>query len=370
MTLSQALIGETIPPRERARYQGFLAAVAVCANTFGPIAGGVITEHLGWRWIFLINLPIGFLALALTKRLPISTAARVEWRADPGGLILFAVFVTTTLLSLEQIQRVDLAAAPLAGGLLATGLLALVLLIRQEKRTPSPLIPLALLRQPAIWRADAMAACHGAALVSLITFLPVYLQVVRGISPSTIGLVPLTVGIGTGSLITGRLVSKTGMTTVFPAVGLVLLTINFVVLAVWASDVGLWVLSGLLLWNGLFMGTVMGVVQVTVQSAAGQLRLGEAAASVQFSRSIGAAMGTALVATVLFAILALKSPEAMKVFVAMVEHGRQFAPTLAPERLAAVQDDIRTAFRAVFLTIALFTSGGFLLAVTNPLRRI
>jgi predicted MFS family arabinose efflux permease len=228
------------------------------------------------------------------------------------------------------------------------------------------------LRQPAIWHSDALAACHGAALVSFITFLPIYLEVVRGTSPSNTGLllVPLTIGIGIGSLVTGRLVSKTGLTTIFPVVGLFLATFNLVALALWASALGTAALAGMLLLMGLFMGTVMGVVQVSVQSAAGQLRLGEAAASVQFSRSIGAAFGTALVATVLFAMLTLKDPEAARVFAMMVEHAKHVGPTLAPIEQAAIQVDIAAAFRAAFLLIAVFTTAGFFLALTNPLRRI
>jgi len=372
MTLSQALVGEAIPPRERARYQGYLAAVAVCANTFGPVAGGYLTEHFGWQSIFLVNVPIGLGAVALTWRLPIVTTERLAWRADPGGLVLFTVFVATTLLALEQVQHVDLKALPLGVGLFVAGLVALMLLIRHEKRVTSPLIPLSLLRQPAIWHSDALAACHGAALVSLITFLPVYLEVVRGALPSTTGLllVPLTIGIGTGSLVTGRLVNKTGLTTVFPVVGLALVTVNLVVLAFWAADLDTTALAVLLLFTGLFMGTVMGVVQVTVQSAAGPLQLGEAAASVQFSRSIGAAFGTALVATVLFAVLSIKNKEAADVFAAMVEHTKQVGPALPAAQLAAIQTAIAGAFRAGFLLMALFTTAGLLLAVTNPLRRI
>ena len=371
MTLSQALVGEAIPPRERARYQGYLAAVAVCANTFGPVAGGYLTEHFGWPSIFLINVPIGLVAIALTWRLPQPKVDRLPWRADPAGLFLFTLFISTTLLSLEQIQHVDLASLPLGAGLFVCGLVAMVLLVRQESRTPSPLIPLKLLRQPAIWHSDALAACHGAALVSLITFLPVYLEVVRGTSPSATGvlLVPLTVGIGVGSLVTGRMVNKTGLTTVFPVTGLALVTLNFLVLAFWANSFGAVAFAGLLLWNGLFMGTVMGVVQVSVQSAAGPVRLGEAAASVQFSRSIGAAFGTAVVATVLFAMLTLRNPEAARVFASMVEHGHAATglPTVAQ---ASIQADIAIAFRAAFLCMAVFTTGGFFLALTNPLRRI
>jgi EmrB/QacA subfamily drug resistance transporter len=372
MTLSQALVGEAFPPRERARYQGYLAAVAVCANTFGPVAGGYLTQHFGWQSVFLINIPVGLLAVFLTRKLENRVPDRSGWRPDPLGLLFFALFVTTTLLSLEQAQHMELSAMPAAGGLLAVGAIAAVLLVRQETRAASPLIPLALLRRPTIWRSDALAACHGAALVALITFLPIYLQVVRGNSPGQTGLllVPLTVGIFTGSLVTGRLVSKTGRTTIFPVFGLFLVTANLVVLALFVHHIGTAGLAWLLLWNGLFMGTVMGVVQVTVQSESGPLKLGEAAASVQFSRSIGAAFGTALVTAVLFAVLATKNPDVARAFASMAEHGGRVASVLPPDRVAAVEADIAEAFRAAFLSIAGFTAIGLCLALSIPLRRI
>jgi MFS family permease len=370
MTLSQALIGETIPPRERARYQGYLATVAVCANSFGPVAGGYLTEHFGWQSIFLVNIPVGLGAFVLVMRLPAGRTERLPWRADPGGLVLVSLFVATTLLALEQVQHAQIGNVPAGAALFALGLLALILLVRHENRTPSPLIPLGLLRESAIWHSDAMAAFHGAALVSLITFLPVYLQVARGASPSEAGLmlVPLTIGIGTGSLLTGRLVSRTGRTTIFPIIGLTCLTANMVVLALWASSLANSAFAALLLWTGLCMGTVMGVVQVMVQSAAGTMRLGEAAASVQFSRTIGAAFGTALVGTVLFAYLTIKNPEAARIFGVLVEHGAN--AELTPAQRAAVETDIGAAFRTAFLLIAAFTTGGLLLAATNPLKRI
>src|SRR5262252_858203 len=372
MTLSQALIGEAVPPRERARYQGYLAAVAVCANTFGPVAGGYLTEHFGWKSVFLINLPIGLIAALLTRNLENIVPGRSNWRPDPIGLALFTVFVTTALLSLEQVQQMDRSALPLLGGLFAAATASLALLVRQETQAPSPLIPLSLLRLPTIWRSDALAAFHGAALVSLITFLPIYLQVVRGLSPAATGLllVPLTIGIGVGSLLTGRLVSKTGRTTVFPVVGLALVTINLAMLALWMQTLSETALGWLLLWNGLCMGTVMGVVQVTVQFASGPLRLGEAAASVQFSRSIGAAFGTALVTAVLFAALSIKNPEAARLFATMTEQGARFASNLPATQQADIRAVIADAFRVAFLSIAGFTAAGFFLALSIPLRRI
>jgi EmrB/QacA subfamily drug resistance transporter len=373
MTLSQALIGEAIPPRERARYQGYLAAIAVSANTFGPVAGGYLTEHFGWQAIFLVNIPIGLAAVGLTLRLP--QHKRVDgqpYRADPGGFVLFTIFVVTILLALEQAQHVNLAALPLGLSMLIVGIIALFLLVRHENRNPSPLIPLPLLRMPEIWRSDAMAALHGAALVSLITFLPVYLEVVRGASPSETGLllVPLTIGIGTGSLLTGRLVHKTGLTTAFPVIGLALSTALIIGLLLGAAALGNAAFAALLLGIGHFMGTVMGVVQVIVQNASGLHRLGEAAASVQFSRSIGAALGTALVGAVLFAVLALTNPEAARVFALMVEHAGGAASQLHAEQAAAIRADITEAFRIAFLLIATFTGVNCFLAITHPVRRI
>ncbi|MBO0757390.1 MAG: MFS transporter [Bradyrhizobiaceae bacterium] len=372
MTLSQALVGEAVPPRERARYQGYLAAVAVCANTFGPVAGGYMTEHLGWRSVFLINVPVGLGAVLLLRNLKNLIPQKSNWQPDLLGLTLFAGFVTTTLMTLEEVQHLDVRALPLLAGLCAACIVSLALLLRQESRAPSPLIPLSLLRRPTIWRSDALAASHGAALVSVITFLPIYLEVVRGLSAAATGLllVPLTIGIGTGSLLTGRLVSKTGRTTIFPVLGLGLVTANLVVLALWMETLNQTALGWLLLWNGLFMGTVMGVVQVTVQYASGPTRLGEAAASVQFSRSIGAAFGTALVAAVLFAVLSIRNPAAAELFANMTERVAGVASHGTPIQQADVHAAIAEAFRIAFLAIAAFTATGFFLALSIPLRRI
>ncbi len=250
MTLSQALVGEAIPPRERARYQGYLAAVAVCANTFGPVAGGYLTEQFGWQSIFLVNLPIGLGAVCADP----PPANHRRWSGFPGaptraGSSCSRCSWPRRCSRSSRCSTWISSMLPIGGGLLAAGIVALVLLVRHENRAPSPLIPLGLLRQPAIWHSDALAACHGAALVSLITFFPIYLQVVRGASPSETGLllVPLTIGIGAGSLVTGRLVNKTGRLTVFPVVGLAVVTAIFIVLAFWVSALGTGAVAGLLL---------------------------------------------------------------------------------------------------------------------------
>jgi EmrB/QacA subfamily drug resistance transporter len=372
MTLSQALIGEVIPPRERARYQGYLAAVGISANAFGPVAGGLLAQHIGWQSIFLINLPLGALAGWLVLRLPPHSNPPRRWQIDTWGVLLFALLVASLILAIERAQRLDPASVPSILGLLAVAIVALALLIWREQRAASPLLPLSLLRQPSIWRCDALAACHGAALVSLITFMPMYLIVVRGISAAQVGLMllPLMIGIGTGSMVTGRMVAVSGRTAIFPSSGLVLVTLNLLLLALFVSDLGVGLLILFFFWNGLCMGTVMGVVQVTVQYVSGASMLGEAAASVQFSRSIGAALGTAVVAAVLFAVLAATDRETAAMFGSMLEQGGRIVQPLSPERQAIVQAEVAQAFRAAFLVIAGFTALGAWFAASIPLRRI
>jgi len=372
MTLSQALIGETIPPRERARYQGYLAGVMVTSSAFGPVVGGYLTQHFGWRSVFLINLPLGIIAALLTLRLQSRPAREQPWAFDGMGLILFVSFIVPVLLALEQAQRLSRGTLPVFVALMAIGVAALVALVWQERRAPYPLLPISLLRQPTIWRSDALAACHGATLVSLIAFLPIYLRVVHGTSAAETGLLllPLTFGIGTGSMLTGRSVSRTGLTAIFPSVGLIFATATLLSLALFASHLGPRQLGLLLFCNGLFMGTVMGVVQVTVQNAAGAASLGSAAASVQLSRSIGAAAGTALVGTVLFASLALGNPEAVPLFGALLQQGAGALASTPAAEAAVLQAEIAAAFRAAFLAIAAFAAAGVVLAWSIPARRL
>ena len=232
MTLSQALIGETIPPRERARYQGYLAAVMVTSSVFGPVAGGYLTHHFGWRSVFLINLPLGVMAAVLTLRLPSRPPREQPWTFDSMGLVLFVGFIVPALLALEQAQRVSASTLPTMLVLAAVAVASLIALVYREKRAPFPLLPISLLRQATIWRSDALAACHGATLVALVSFLPLYLRVVRGSSASETGLLllPLMFGIGAGSMITGRSVSRTGLTAIFPSVGLVFATLALICL--------------------------------------------------------------------------------------------------------------------------------------------
>ncbi len=190
MTLSQALIGEAVPPRARARFQGYLAGVAVTSSVFGPVAGGILTEAFGWRSIFLVNIPVGLIAALLVLRVTNRPGEAERGRFDLAGLVLFAAFVASFLVMLEQAQKLQAANLPSILVLGAVSLASVVVLVWRETRAHDPLFPIPVFRNPAIWRSDLLAACHGAVLVSLVTYMPIYLRVVHGATASEIESLP------------------------------------------------------------------------------------------------------------------------------------------------------------------------------------
>ncbi len=372
MTLSQALVGEVVPPRERGRYQGYMASVFVSSSTFGPVAGGWLTQHWGWHSVFWINIPLGLLAIAMVFRLPARPAATGRFQFDTPGLVLFSLFIVPLLLALEQARQFSWESLPFAVGLLVLAAVALTLLLRQQRRAPLPLLPINLLRMPAIWRTELMAATSGATIVSLITFMPIYLQVVRGISPADVGLqlLPLTAFIAVGSMCTGQIITRTGYSAIVPSCGLPVLCALVLTLAFLAPSLSLSQLPILFCAISLFNGTAMPVVQTTVQMIAGPRQLGAAAASVQFARSVGAALGAAVVGAVLFGALSATDADTAHLFGALVEIGPRALAGLSAQRVAIVQAEIADAFRAAFVAIALFAATGAMLAWSLPVRRI
>ena len=372
MTLSQALIAESVPPRERGKYQGYLSGMFASAATFGPVAGGFLTQHFGWHSIFLVNLPLGLLAAFLVLRLPTHPSGGGRIQFDVLGTVFFSGFITCLLLAMERAQHIDLAAAPVVVALLAAAVGSLMLLIRQERRARAPLLPIQLFRQAGIWRTDAMAACVAGQTVSLVSFLPMYLQVVRGSSAGHSGvlLLPLTLGIALGSFFCGRLIAATGRTAILPSVGLAVSASMLLSLAAFAPGLSDATIIGMLAVASACSGTAMPVVQMTVQTVAGPRFLGAAAASVQFSRSVGASVGTAFVGAVLFAVLAARDPQTAGMFARLVQQGPAALNLLLPAQRMVVRAEIADAFRAAFLTIGSFTTIGMLLAWWLPVRRI
>ena len=372
MTLSQALIGESVPARDRGHFQGHLATMIVLGSTIGPVAGGFLTEWFGWRSIFLVTLPLTVLAMFLVQRLPKrpGTGGRVAF--DGLGLILLTAFVTPLLVAMEQIKRLNPEALGIILGLLGLSIAALVTLIWQERRAAAPLLPIGLMQQPSIWRSNAMSGFAGASLTAQMTFLPLYLQVVDGATPSEIGflLLPFSAGVGMGSVITGRLISITGRTAIFPSIGLLVTSVSLIALAFFARDLSRVQLPLAMIFGAFCQGSAMPVAQLTVQHVAGPRQLGAASGGVQLARSLGSALGVALVGAVLFTVLGLSGTDTAELFFKMVQVGPGVMDTLDAAHRAVVQDEVASAFRAVFLTMASFSVCIVLLAWTLPIRRL
>ena len=372
-TLTMAILGEALPPRERGRFQAWIAGCFTLASALGPVAGGYLTEAFGWRAVFLAQLPAVALAFAMALRAPAKTPVGGVLRFDAPGVFLFAAFVGPALLALSLAQRLSMAALPGAVLLAAVAALGLWLLLWREKRVRHPLLPLGLLAEPTILRSNLFTACGHGALVALVSFLPIYYQSARGVPPDTSGLLllPLAVCGGIGGLSAGRAMAATGLSSPLAAAGLALATAGLVAAAVLAPALSDTVLAFLFGLVALGIGLSYPVSQINTQVAAGPARLGAAAASVQFARTFGAALATALLGALLFGSLAAGEARVAALFAEVVREGAAVVlPRLPDTERDALREGLAAAFRAAFLGAAALTALGAFMAWRVPLRRV
>ncbi len=370
MTMAQALIGEHVPPRERGRFAGYFATVFALASTSGPVLGAYLTEHLTWRAVFAVNLPLGLLAAVLAARIPHPPATKRPGKFHPDivGALLFCLSTVALLLALSAGgHRFGWTSWPLLALLAAAGT-GFFLLLTWERRVANPVIPIRFLRIPAIVRSDAVVICFAAALFSTILYLPLYLQLGRGLGVGTSGLLllPVTLSMVTSSAITGQLVTRTGRTTIFPQCGLALASAALLALAATVAGAPTWVIMALTMAVGTGLGMVMPPTQVTVQLAAGRDSLGAATGSISLSRALGGAVGVAIVGAVLYAQVGQAGDAFSTLLHQVVEGGPAFVEQMAPAARDVLGAHIDHAYRVMFLVIATFTVTGALIARTIP----
>jgi predicted MFS family arabinose efflux permease len=305
------------------------------------------------------------------RLLPATPPAARAFSFDWLGLGLFALFVAPTILALDQARRLATGPLLLAAALLLFAAIVLVLLWRWQRRAPDPLLPLAVLTEPTVWRANLIAALVGGAYVGCIAFLPIYFVAVRGASAlgAGIALLPLAVTSAIGATMAGRLLVRTGRGMLWPAIGLGFAAALLAVLALSVGGLSALPLGVLLGLVALGFGTSFPMVQLTVQAAVPRERLGTATASVQFIRSLGAATGTALLGAVLFGALVAAGSGAAELFVALVDRGPEALAALDPAAGAAFQSSLIAAFRAVFLTAAALVATAAWVCTRVPLQR-
>ncbi len=303
MSLSQALIGEYVPPRQRARFQGYFSSLFALSSICGPVLGGVVVTYLTWHWLFWFNIPLIAFALYRLSKLKQVTTAPMKKSIDFYGLILFPIMMTAIIYWLSAGGHYFAWGSQTSITLLAAFALLLLLFIFQQKRVAHSFLPLALLVRKEIYIPLTSTFLFAACLFSLVFFLPIFLQVGLDTSAATAGLLlmPLSAGMISGSYTTGKIIAKTAVPKWLPVFGMSLSSLSFFTLATF--DFGPYVVSGLGYLCGLGFGTVMPSTQLQIQTIAGKENLGRITSMASLSRSVGASVGTAVFGTLIYSLI-------------------------------------------------------------------
>jgi len=301
MILSQAVIGDVIAPRERGRYQGYMGSVFGVSSVAGPLIGGFFTDHLTWRWVFFVNIPVGVVAMiviALALRLPVH---RFEQRIDYRGAF-FMVAGISALLLLTSWGGIEYAwGSPVIIGLGIVGVALLAVFLLQEGRVHEPLLPLRLFKQKIFTVATALSFIVGLGLLGAVSYLPIYFQVVRGTSATMSGLqlVPLMGAVVISVAGTGRMITKIGRYRMFPICGSAIMVIGMYLLSHLDENTSAKEAAGYMFLLGIGLGMLMQVPVLAVQNAVMHRDMGAATAGVNVFRMLGSAFGVAIFGAIL-----------------------------------------------------------------------
>jgi EmrB/QacA subfamily drug resistance transporter len=366
---AQAAIGDVVPPRERGRYTGMFGAVFGLASVAGPLLGGFLTGHLSWRWIFYVNLPLGVLAFfVLAATLP-SAAERVHHVVDYLGTVLLAAGLSAIVLAASLGGTSYAWGSPLIVGLAIAGVLLLAAFAATERRAPEPVLPPRLLANRVFVVTSAVGFVVGFALFGAVTYLPLFLQVVKGASPTGSGLqlLPLMGGLLITSIASGQVITRTGRYKPFPIAGTAVMTLGLYLLSSMDPASGRLSISLFMFVLGLGLGMVMQVLVLAVQNAVDYADLGVATSGATLFRSIGGSLGTAILGAIFSNRL---STELSSVLPASALKGPNAASQVNPKEIARLPSHLRSGYlhaftnslSTVFLVAAAIAIVAFLLS--------
>src|SRR5690348_3139761 len=359
--LSLAVIGGIVPPRDRGRWQGLIGAVFASASIIGPAVGGFIVDNTTWRWIFLVNLPVGAVALVVIALTMPKRKVRAEHEIDWLGAGLLAAGTASLLLGLVWAGR----QYAWTSGYVVVSLVAAVVVLAVfgfwERRAHEPILPFELLRNPIVAGSVACMALVGMAMFGTISFVPLFVQGVIGTSATSSGVVltPLMLGAVTTSLVTGQLVSRTGRYRWNAILGPVVLTAGMVML--WRMDVNTTNAEAArnMVVAGVGIGSMMQVFVLSVQNAVSRAKIGAATALTQFGRQMGATLGV----TIMGAIVNHGLPPGVSIGEGSAIH------RLPRSARSALADAIHPAFAAAAVVSSVVWVIAVLYVKEQPLRR-
>ena len=379
ITLAQTVIADYVSPRERGRYQAYLSGVWATASVGGPVLGGLFVDHLSWRWVFWINLPIGALALLLCWLALRHLPQHYERRSiDYLGAFLLTLGVAALLLvATSGGSQFPWLSLPILGLSLA-GVALLSAFAVQELRAPEPILPPRLFRNDIFRVANACGAVVAMVMFGATMLLPIFLQLVVGMSAGRSGLLlaPLTAGSVVGAFSSGQIMRATGGYKRQPIVGLSLATLALILLAAMTADTPMVLIGIYLTLLGVGIGATFPVMLVAVQNAAEPRDIGAATSAVNFFRSMGGSFGAAVLWSVLIIALTYTlarsgAPTLPESGIALLEGGTEAFAELSPSLRATVVPALAGAFHVVFATAAALSLIGLVMASLlreQPLR--
>jgi EmrB/QacA subfamily drug resistance transporter len=296
IVLAQAIIADIVSPRERGRYMGLFGAVFGAASVVGPLTGGFLTDHLSWRWVFYVNVPLAAVALVVTSAVLPSTPRRPRVRVDWLGTALLAAAISCFVLLTTWGGTEYAWGSPVIVGLGVASVVLGVLFVVVERRAAEPALPLRLFRLRTFNVASAVSLLIGVAMYGAITYLPTLLQVANGASASDSGLllVPLMLGLLGASTLSGQIITRTGRYRVFPIIGTALATVGMFLLSTLDTGSSRWDSGVYMVVLGVGIGFTMQVMVLATQNETPAEDLGVATSTVTFFRTVGGSIGVAL----------------------------------------------------------------------------